>query len=478
MTFGLDYLIDGVPLVIVGLGLFAFPEIVDLLRQERSIAKGSTLGAGWLTGVRDMVRNWWLCVRCAGIGTIVGAIPGLGGSVVDWIAYGHVVQTSKDKSQFGKGDIRGVLAPESANNAKEGGGLMPTLLFGIPGSGSMAVFLGGMVLIGIEAGPTMVTTNVNLTYTIIWSLALANVLGAGLCLFLAQPIAHLTTIKFQYLAPFMIMVICFAAFQATRDLIDLVALFAIGLIGIFLRRFGWPRPAFLIGFVLAGQTETYLYQALQFYGWNFVTRPGVIIIGLLIVVSVYFGTRSRVGETGVVSAGAGGSASVSDASSGTRSDRLPQIIFAFLVLAVFGYGIWDANQHSFLGQVFPLGTAAVMVLFVVYLLFVLLLAEGGHPAHYDQEREPEYQKLGIATLWSNVAWFAAMFAGTALVGFIPAITAFFLIFLTVKAKAPIWLTILLTVCGISLMLVLGYMLVLDFPSGLLQDVIELPWPLR
>ncbi|MCG8357165.1 MAG: tripartite tricarboxylate transporter permease, partial [Kiloniellales bacterium] len=129
MIFDLDYLTDGVPLVVVGLGIFAIPEIVDLLRQNRSIAGGATLGKGWLDGLRDTIRHKWLCVRCAGIGSMVGALPGLGGSVVDWIAYGHVVQTSKDKSQFGKGDIRGVLAPESANNAKEGGGLIPTLLF-------------------------------------------------------------------------------------------------------------------------------------------------------------------------------------------------------------------------------------------------------------------------------------------------------------------------------------------------------------
>ena len=107
--------------------------------------------------------------------------PGLGGSVVDWIAYGHVVQTAKDKSQFGQGDIRGVLAPESANNAKEGGALIPTLLFGIPGSGGMAVFLGGMILIGMEPGPSMVGNQLDVTYAIIWSLALANVIGAGSC---------------------------------------------------------------------------------------------------------------------------------------------------------------------------------------------------------------------------------------------------------------------------------------------------------
>ena len=156
MTFGIDYFYDGLPLIIVGIGLFAFPEITELLRKNRPIAAGGLLAGTWFDGVRDGFKNWFLCLRCAGIGTLIGAIPGLGGSVVDWIAYGHVVQTAKDKSQFGKGDIRGVLAPESANNAKEGGGLVPTLLFGIPGSGAMAVFLGGMVLLGIEAGPAMV----------------------------------------------------------------------------------------------------------------------------------------------------------------------------------------------------------------------------------------------------------------------------------------------------------------------------------
>ncbi len=104
--------------------------------------------------------------------------------MVDWIAYGHVIQTTKDRERFGKGDIRGVIAPESANNAKEGGGLIPTFLFGIPGSGSMAVFLGGHLILAIQPGPAMVTENVDLLFTAIWSLALANIFGAGLALFL------------------------------------------------------------------------------------------------------------------------------------------------------------------------------------------------------------------------------------------------------------------------------------------------------
>ncbi len=140
LDFGYWYLQDGFTLVIVGLGIFAIPEIISLLRQNRAISKDAKLGAGWLDGMKDWWINKWLSLRCACIGVVVGVVPGLGGSVVDWIAYGHSVQTTKDRSNFGKGEIRGVIGPESSNNAKEGGGLVPTLLFGIPGSGSMAVF--------------------------------------------------------------------------------------------------------------------------------------------------------------------------------------------------------------------------------------------------------------------------------------------------------------------------------------------------
>jgi len=298
MTFDSLYLMSGIQLAIVGLGIFALPEIVDLLRSNQSISSTGKLGKGWRTGVKDVWRNRWLAVRCSGFGALIGMIPGLGGSVVDWLAYGHAVQTSKDKENYGKGDIRGVIAPESANNACAGGALVPTLLFGIPGSGSMAIFLAAMILIGLQPGPAMADPNrdLGLTYTIIWTLAVANVLGAGLCLLLSPSIAKLTTIKYTLFAPFMIIVISFGAFQASRSFSDMVALLVVGVIGIFLKRFGWPRPAFLIGFVLAGQVETYLYQAVQFDGWAFMLKPVVLVIIAVTVLSVWFGSRSRPGE--------------------------------------------------------------------------------------------------------------------------------------------------------------------------------------
>jgi len=226
-SYSLPYLTEGVKLVIVGLGIFAVPEIVALLRQDRAISKTGGLGAGWLQGLRDWWENIWLSVRSAVIGVLVGVIPGLGGSVVDWIAYGFTVQSAKDKSQFGQGDIRGVIGPESSNNAKEGGGLVPTLIFGIPGSGSMAVFLGGLALLGYDPGPHMVRNNLDITYTIVWSLALANIFGAGLCILLSGPISRITTIRFTLVAPFLFMLIAFASFQSRQSLNDLAMLMAI-----------------------------------------------------------------------------------------------------------------------------------------------------------------------------------------------------------------------------------------------------------
>src|SRR5210317_1478722 len=303
-SYDYPYFTDGLKLVIVGLGIFAIPEVIALLRKDKAISNTQNLGGGWILGIKDWWANKWLSMRCSIIGVVVGVIPGLGGSVVDWIAYGHTVQTAKDKQNFGKGDVRGVIGPESSNNAKEGGGLVPTLLFGIPGSGSMAIFIGAIALLGsgqIEVGPAMLKNNLDITYSIVWLLALANVVGTVLCIAASGGIAKLTTIRFVLLAPFLFMLISFAAFQSGQDIMDLVALLAIGLIGILMRRFDWSRPAFLIGFVLSTPAENYANQAVQIAssqfrksfgeGLDYIFSPIVIILIIITVVSVVLGIR-------------------------------------------------------------------------------------------------------------------------------------------------------------------------------------------
>lgn len=280
-TFGQLYLWDGVPLAVLALGLFAVPEMLDLVSSKKAVAERVAVSGAWLQGLKDVIQNRWLVLRSALIGVFVGFTPGLGGSVVDWISYGFAKQTIRDREKFGQGDIRGVIAPESSNNAKEGGALIPTLLFGIPGSGAMAVLLGGFVLMGVEPGPRMVTAHLDVTLSIIWTLALANVFGATLCILLARPISVLSFIPGPRLVPFLLVIMLVGAYQSSRHWGDFIAFLVLGLLGWVLKQLDWPRAPFLIGAVLAEPAERYLWVSVSRFGWSWLTHPGVIVIGII-----------------------------------------------------------------------------------------------------------------------------------------------------------------------------------------------------
>lgn len=290
-SFGQVYLFDGLKISILAMGLFAIPELIDLLVAKRTIA-AEKLSGSMFDGVRQTLRHKWLVVRSAGLGTLLGFLPGLGGSVVDWIAYGAAVQTYKD-GNFGKGDIRGVIAPESANNAKEGGTLIPTLLFGIPGSGTTAILLGGFILLGIQVGPRMITDELPTVISIVWILALANVIGAAACIFLGRWIARITEVPPTIFAPFLFVLLTAAAYQGGRQWGDVIMLFVIGLMGWVMKQVGWPRAPMLIGFVLSSSTERFLWISHGLYGWEFLLKPSVMALGVLILITLYAGSRFK-----------------------------------------------------------------------------------------------------------------------------------------------------------------------------------------
>ncbi|HEY8417909.1 MAG TPA: tripartite tricarboxylate transporter permease [Limnochordales bacterium] len=290
-TFDQLYLWDGIPIAVLALGLFAVPEMLDLITAHKAISEKVEVTGAWLQGLKDVIQNKWLVFRSALIGVLVGFTPGLGGSVVDWISYGFAKQTIKDREKFGQGDIRGVIAPEASNNAKEGGALIPTLLFGIPGSGAMAVLLGGFVLMGIEPGPRMVTAHLDVTLTIIWTLALANVFGAAICILLSKYISLLSFIPGPKLVPYLLVIMLVGAYQSSRHWGDFLAFLALGLLGWVLKQLDWPRPPFLIGAVLAEPAERYLWVSVSRYGWSWLTHPGVIIIGLLTLLMIFMAGR-------------------------------------------------------------------------------------------------------------------------------------------------------------------------------------------
>jgi len=286
-TFGQMYLMDGIPAGLVALGLFGIPELMSLAIGRTSIARKAAptdLLRNQVQGAMDVLKHWTLVFRCATVGIIVGFIPGLGTSVVDWIAYGHAMQTCPGaRDTFGKGDVRGVIAPESANNAKDGGALIPTLAFGIPGSLSMVLLLSVLVSLGITPGRDMMTTHLNLTFTIIWSLALANIVGTGICLAATNVLARVVFLPYSWVIATIVPVVFLAAFSWNGTEGDLYTLVLFSALGYFMKLWGWPRPPFILGFVLGPILENRFFITLNLYGLGWLYRPYFLLIMAMII---------------------------------------------------------------------------------------------------------------------------------------------------------------------------------------------------
>ncbi len=190
--------------------------------------------------------------------------------------------------------VRGVIAPESANNAKQGGALVPTLAFGVPGSASMALLLGAFMIQGIQPGPEMLIKNLDLVYTIVWSTAIANIMATGIALLLTNTLAKISAVRIQILAPPVMIVVFLAAYQATASLEDLVTLLAVGGLGWLMKRCGWPRPPLLLGFLLGSLIERYIFISVKAYGSGWLARPLVLAI---FVVTIFMVVYSLVQES-------------------------------------------------------------------------------------------------------------------------------------------------------------------------------------
>ena len=271
LTFGFDYLWDGFHIVPVVIGLFALPEFFDMLIGNVAVSRQSTAEVSTasqrLEGMRAVLKNWPLVFRSAGLGVFVGVLPGIGGSLAQWLAYASARQTVKGGTEtFGTGDVRGVIAPESSNNAVDGGQLVPTLFFGVPGSVGMAIFLGLLVILDVQPGPSMLNENLSLTLTIAFSLVLANILGTGLALGFTPTLTRIAFVPPNILVPIILAIMTIAAFQASFRIQDLVVMLGFGGLGYFMKTFGWPRPPIVISVILGGIVEKYYGIASKTFG--------------------------------------------------------------------------------------------------------------------------------------------------------------------------------------------------------------------
>lgn len=288
-TFGQVYLWNGLPIVVVFLGLFGLPELGTLLARGSIQGKAMAVPsyAQMLGGVREALREWSLVIRCSWIGTVLGAVPGVGVAAIDWIAYGHAARRPGKGPPFGQGNIRGVIAPESANNAKEGGSLIPTLAFGVPGSASMAILLGAFMVQGLVPGPDMLGKHASLTASMVFTIALANIIGAGTCLLLTRPLARMASLPASLIVPLVITFMVIGCYQNNMSVLDFLLFGGIGFLGMAMKELNWPRSAFSLGFVLGPTLERNFFLAYQIHGWEWLAHPLALIL-LTVAVAGFF----------------------------------------------------------------------------------------------------------------------------------------------------------------------------------------------
>ena len=479
------FLWDGISLIAVTVGLFAIPEIIDLAVKGTSIAgdKAPTKLGGVMEGVKDTFRHWKLVLRCSAIGAYIGLIPGMGGGPAQWLAYAHAVQSSPGKERFGKGAVEGVLGPGAANNSKEGGSLIPTLAFGVPGSVSMAILLGAFIIQGIVPGPDLLNPAKHLTLTMsfVWIIVITNIITVAICFLFLNQLAKITFIKGTYLIPLLLLLIYLGGFAVKNSFGDMMMVALFGAIGWFMVKFDWQRPPLLLGLVLGGIAENNLFIASRIYGYSWLLHPGVLVIGAIILFGTlypylqrWFKKRSASGDT----------SEAAQRGAVTRIVRVPFLtritasVFALLIVGVMSYVVYEA-MYGFgafepRAGIFPRVVGVPCLALALYIFAKEALTStqeikiGGQFAIPDEpEIEPIVERQRTFAIG---CWIVGFFIAIWIVGFIPASAIATFLYLKFGAGERWPVTLAITAgCWLFFFGLFDYALQLPFPQGALFE---------
>ncbi|MGH3386095.1 MAG: tripartite tricarboxylate transporter permease [Nocardioidaceae bacterium] len=458
-NFGTIFLTDGISLVAFALGVYGLAEIAHLVGRRSAVAEAIDVGGGWREGVRDVRTHWFDVVRGSLIGMWAGVLPGLGATAGGWMAYGQTYATAKDKKRFGKGHPRGIVAPEAANNSCLAGDLVPTLLFGIPGAASAALLLGALLFYGVQPGPRIITDDLDLMYTIIYSFALASVVGAALCFPLTRPLAKISRIRFQFLSPALIVIMLMASFQQSTQALDLAVMLLLGVVGWVMKGTGFPRAPLLIGFVLAIPLERYYYLTDSLFTTReWMTRPLVLgmfaILAAPLLVAVLRRVLGRAKSTG----------GADDEDAQHYEGTLWPVGFSLALVVVFAGALVLAQDFQERARLLPnlvgvIGLACAVVAASRELLRLRGVDIGGT---WDERA----RQTARAFVWIG------FYIGLLFVVGMPVATAIFVpIFLLVVARARFVFVAVYTTCLVGGLLLAQAFANVQLPLGMYGDVL-------
>jgi TctA family transporter len=471
------YLWDGLPLVPVTLGIFALPELCDLaIGRMAVVAEGKMIDTktGMLLGVKDCLKHWFLILRCSWIGAAMGAIPGIGVAVIDWIAYGHALRTETGAAQtFGRGDVRGIIAAESSTNAREGGHLVPTVAFGVPSSAGMAILLGAFLIHGLVPGPDMLTKHLDITYSMVWSIAVANIVGSGLCFLFSGQLAKLATLRYTLIMPIVLSLIYIGAFEASRNWGDLYSLLFFGVLGWAMKHFRWPRPPLILGIVLGGILERYMFISIERYGVSWMLRPIVMVMFAMSILTL---TRPMLQD---IREHHGIKAMLSNfGTPRLTSDNL----FPAALLAIFVVMLVQSSHWSFEAKIIPsiVGVIALITCSVSLANDIFSKQHGaGVVGLADKAKAVVTQKIhmDIASKTGHLpghiilirgfvffGWMVAFLGSMATIGLLPTVPIFVIAYMRLEGREKYRHCIIMA----------GIMVTLIY--GVFDQLLSLPWP--
>lgn len=368
-VFDQPALFSGLDVVIVLVGMFSVTEALQLLRTNQSVAQG--LGSArfghrqvW-EGVAYTVKQPSLLIRSSLIGTGIGLVPAVGGTVAAFMAYFQAAKTAR-APMFGRGDPRGVLAPEASNDAKDSGSALPSLMFGIPGSSDWAIVLGAMVIHGVTPGPNLIRESPDIVWIAIIVLVAASFFSSALGLLFAPQLVHITRVRPGILSPIVLMLAVVGAYALNLSITDVIVSISFGLLAYAMRAINMPLIPVILGFILGPLVERSFLQTLSSTGPSaFFTRPIALVLILLTVAVVLFE---------IVSSRRAQARSPEAIEQGVRSATQPAalaLMSGFGLLALFAIVL--AGDFTPEGRQFPVLTAgALLVLVAAYLLIALV----------------------------------------------------------------------------------------------------------
>ena len=486
-TFDILYLNGGLPIIPVVLGLFALPEVLDLTMIGKPVsAPGTKLSNSQIwEGIQYGLRRWPVAVRQGLFGVGLGVIPGVGAGVIDWLSYMLGIMFTKDRSQFGKGSLDGLLFAESAQNAQNSGQAVPTLGFGIPGSLPWAILLAVLLGYGIAPGLPMLGEHLDITVGVVLSIGIGNVLMVILALAMTPLLLKLTQVPYPFIAATLFPLMLLAAYQSRFNMADIYVVLAMAALGLAMKWHGWPRPPFIIAFILGPVVEGNAWPAVQMGqgALIFFTRPfslGILLIGAVAIGFLLWALRpqaERIVEQPVIS-GASGDEPVEEIDRRGVLRWLPSLSFrlrwqwefllwGILIAWVVVVVLREALGHVASAAFVPMWSSSAFLALMALLAVMEFTTRKGEQRIMDIGMRTGTGSAAVRRLLPLMGWLVGFVVAIGLIGFQASAILFPLFYLPLAMglRRWAWIWVLISMAMIAAVTL-----------GLMENLLHVFWP--